>query len=160
MSCWHFTVVLRIPASALGFKYLREWNEFLKKHEDDFSWEEDCFCESLSLDFPDIFSWGETINSYTDRQLDQRDPEHPDIVPGPFLDYYLRDDYPLMLDDNSFGADNYIRCLDEDEMKQYLPIYQSLFPHLTLKDMENVRECVFEYYDGSDAPYLYSFGWD
>lgn len=159
MSCWHFTAVLRIPALALGFKYLREWNEFLEKHEDDFRREEDCFCESLSEDFPLLFSWGETINRYTDRKLDQRDPEHPDIVPGPFLDYYLRDDYLLMPDDNRFGEENYIRCLDEDEMKNYLPIYQSLFPHFTLKDMENVRECVFEYYDGSDAPYLYSFGW-
>ena len=93
MSCWHFTAVLRIPALALGFKYLREWNEFLEKHEDDFRREEDCFCESLSEDFPLLFSWGETINRYTDRKLDQRDPEHPDIVPGPFLDYYLRDDY-------------------------------------------------------------------
>ena len=75
MSCWHFTAVLRIPALALGFKYLREWNEFLEKHEDDFRREEDCFCESLSEDFPLLFSWGETINRYTDRKLDQRDPE-------------------------------------------------------------------------------------
>lgn len=38
MSCWHRTEVLRIPASALGFQYLREWTEFLRKHEDDFEW--------------------------------------------------------------------------------------------------------------------------
>ena len=47
MSCWHLTVALRIPASALGFKYLREWKEFLQKHEDDFCWEEGCFGESM-----------------------------------------------------------------------------------------------------------------
>lgn len=98
------------------------------KHEDDFSWEEDCFCESLSEDFPLLFEWGKTIDGNTDRQLDQRDPDHPDIVPGPFLDYYLRDDYPLQPDDNSYGETQEIRCLDEDEMKEYLPIYQSLFP--------------------------------
>ncbi|MDO5133626.1 MAG: hypothetical protein Q4D81_11710 [Eubacteriales bacterium] len=159
MSCWHYTVVLRIPASALGFKSLREWNEFLRKHEDDFSWEEDCFCESLSEDFPLLYSRGWRNNKDPDRQLDQRDPEHPDIVPGPFLDYYLRDDYPLQPDDNSFGEINEIRCLDESDMKEYLPVYQSLFPHFTLKDMEAVRECIFEYYDGSDAPYLYSYEW-
>ena len=41
MSCWHLTVALRIPASALGFKYLREWKEFLRKHEDDFAGKRD-----------------------------------------------------------------------------------------------------------------------
>lgn len=117
MSCWHFTVVLRVPASTLGFKYLREWKAFLEEHEDDFSWEEDCFCESLSEDYPLLSRWGRTINRYTDRQLDQRDPEHPDIVPGPFLDYYLRDDYPLSPDENRYGEENCISCLDEDEMR-------------------------------------------
>ena len=159
MSCWHFTVVLRIPASALGFKYMREWNGFLSRHEDDFSWEEDCFCESLSENYPLIFNWGERIYRDPDWQLDRRDPEHPDIVPGPFLDYYLRDTYPLQPDDNSFGDTNEIRCLNEAEMKEYLPVYQSLFPHFTLKDMEAVRECIYEYYDGGNAPYLYSDGW-
>ena len=52
MSCWHLTVALRIPASALGFKYLREWKEFLQKHEDDFCWEEGCFCEALCDSIP------------------------------------------------------------------------------------------------------------
>ena len=40
MSCWHKTTLLRIPVSALGFKYLREWQEFVRQHEDDLQWED------------------------------------------------------------------------------------------------------------------------
>jgi hypothetical protein len=49
-----------------------------------------------------------------------------------------------------------LSCLNEAQMKQYLPVYQKLFPHFTMKDMEAVRLCDYEWYDGSDAPYLYS----
>lgn len=31
--------MLRIPAIALGFIYFWEWEQFLEKHEKDFSWE-------------------------------------------------------------------------------------------------------------------------
>ena len=82
MSCRHRTVLLRIPASALGFKYLREWKEFLKKHEEDFQWEEGCFCESLSDDYPSLLEWGTIEFTDTDWRLDQRDPKHPEIVPA------------------------------------------------------------------------------
>ena len=156
MSCRHWTEVLRIPASALGFKDLREWKKFLDEHEDDFQWEEGFFCESLSEIFPLIWDRGRKIISCRDRQLDLRDPDHPEIVPGPFLDYYLRDVYPLRPEDCAFGEDNGVYCLDEDEMKEYLPLYQGLFPRFSLKDMEAVRRCEYEYYDGGDAPYLYS----
>lgn len=156
MSCWHRTVVLRIPASALGFQYLHEWTEFLKKHEDDFEWEEGCFCDALCDDFPSVFDWGSIEFTDPDWRLDQRDPEHPDIIPGPFLDYYLTDEYPLKPEFNRYGADNAAFALDETEMKEYLPEYQTLFPHFTLKNMEAVRKCDFEWYDGSGASYLYS----
>ena len=126
MSCWHLTVALRIPASALGFKYLR----------DDFCWEEGCFGESMCDDYPGGLGWGTLEFTDPEWQLDQRDPKHPEIVPGPFLDYYLRDDYPLLPEYNSYGANDEIRILDEDEKEKYLPEYQALFPQFTLKDME------------------------
>ena len=156
MSCWHKTAALRIPASALGFRYLREWKEFLQKHEEEFQWEEGCFCDSMCDDYPSVFSWGETEFTDPDWLLDQRDPQHPEIVPGPFLDYYLYDDYPISPDDNSYGANNDVSILDENDRKEYLPEYQRLFPQFTLKDMDAVRLCVFEWYDGSGASYLYS----
>ena len=159
MSCWHKTTVLRIPASALGFKYLREWKEFLNRHDEDFQWEEGYFGETMCDDYPSILDWGATEFTDPDRELNQRDPRHPDIVPGPFLDYFLEDIYPLHPEYNSYHANDEVSLLDEDEMKEYLPEYQSLFPRFTLKDMEAVRKCTFEWYDGSGAAYLYS-EWD
>ena len=159
MSCWHNTTLLRIPVSALGYKYLREWQEFAEKHKDDFRWEKGCFCESLSEDYPWGLGWGEIEFYDPDWDLGQRDPNHPEIVPGPFLDYYLEDEYPLNPEYNSFGENNEVSRLDEDDAEYYLPRYQRLFPHFTLKDMEAVRKCIFEWYDGTCAPYLYS-EWD
>ena len=159
MSCWHKTTLLRIPVSALGFKYLREWKEFINKHVDDFQWEEGCFCESMSDDYPSGLTWGSIEFTDPDWRLDQRDPEHSEIVPGPFLDYYLEDIWPLDPDHNTYGANDDISELSEDEMNDYLPEYQRLFPHFTLKDMGAVRRCKFEWYDGSGASYLYS-EWD
>ena len=154
MSCRHRTVVLRIPASALGFQRLREWNEFLMQHEDDFEWEEGCFCASLCDSIPWELDRSILVMTDPDCRLDQRDPTHPDIIPGPFLDYYLRDEYPFETGDD--GGSYKVSRLDEAEMKKYLPEYQRLFPHFTMKDMEAVRLCDYEWYDGSDAPYLYS----
>ena len=156
MSCWHKTTLLRIPVSALGFKYLREWQEFVNKHEDDFQWEEGYFCESMSDDYPSGLNWGSTEFTDPDWQLDRRDPEHPEIVPGPFLDYYLEDIWPLDPDHNTYGANNEISGLSDEEMKDYLPEYQELFPHFTLKDMEAVRRCKYEWYDGTNPSYFYS----
>lgn len=154
MSCRHRTVVLRIPASALGFETLRTWNEFLKKHEADFEWEEGCFCEALCDSIPWELDRSILVPSDPDCRLGRRDPMRPDIVPGPFLDYYLLDDYPFDAGDD--GGLWRICCLNEAQMKQYLPVYQKLFPHFTMKDMQAVRLCDYEWYDGSDAPYLYS----
>lgn len=156
MSCWHKTTLLRIPVSALGFKYLREWQEFVNKHEDDFQWEEGYFCESMSDDYPSGLNWGSTEFTDPDWQLDRRDPEHPEIVPGPFLDYYLEDIWPLDPDHNTYGANNEISGLSDEEMKDHLPEYQELFPHFTLKDMEAVRRCKYEWYDGTNPSYFYS----
>ena len=156
MSCWHKTTLLRIPVSALGFKYLREWQEFVRQHEDDLQWEEGYFCESMSDDYPWGLNWGSTEFTDPDWQLDQRDPDHPEIVPGPFLDYYLEDIWPLDPDHNTYGANNDISELSEEEMADYLPEYRELFPHLTLKDMKAVRRCRFEWYDGTNPSYFYS----
>ena len=156
MSCWHKTTLLRIPVSALGFKYLREWQEFVRQHEDDLQWEEGYFCESMSDDYPWGLNWGSTEFTDPDWRLDQRDPDHPEIVPGPFLDYYLEDIWPLDPDHNTYGANNDISELSEEEMADYLPEYRELFPHLTLKDMKAVRRCRFEWYDGTNPSYFYS----
>ena len=156
MSCWHRTTLLRIPVSALRFKYLREWQEFVRKHEDDFQWEEGYFCESMSDDYPSGMNWGSMEFTDPDWRLDQRDPEHPEIVPGPFLDYYLEDIWPLDPDHNTYHANDEISGLSEEEMNDYLPEYQELFPHFTLKDMEAVRRCKYEWYDGTNPSYFYS----
>ena len=160
MSCWHWSVVLRIPASALGFGTLREWNEFVEEHEDSFQWDKGFFCDSLCEDYPLVFDWRRELTDDPDRQLDMRDPEHPDVVPGPFLDYYLLDDYPLPAECNTFGERNEARRLSRSETEEYLPLFRKLFPDFTQKDMETVRRCQFEYYDGGNAPYLYSTGWE
>jgi hypothetical protein len=70
------------------------------------------------------------------------------------LFYYLLDDYPFDTGDDREGFR--VSCLNAEQMKTYLPKYQRLFPHFTMKDMEAVRLCDYEWYDGSDAPYLYS----
>lgn len=156
MSCWHKTTLLRIPVSALWFNYLREWQEFVRQHEDDLQWEEGYFCESMSDDYPWGLNWGSTEFTDPDWRLDQRDPDHPEIVPGPFLDYYLEDIWPLDPDLNTHGANNDISELSEEEMADYLPEYRELFPHLTLQDMKAVRRCRFEWYDGTNPSYFYS----
>ena len=163
MSCWHRTAVLRIPASALGFKYMREWNKFLEEHTDEFRWEVGCFCESCSDIMPWDLKW--SLGNYDDPdwQLDQRVSTRSEIVPGPFLDYYLMDDYPYLRDEkslhpeySSYGDDDVTSPLDKSEMEDFLPLYQKLFPHFTLIHMEAVRFCEFDWYDGANAPYLYS----
>ncbi len=103
--------------------------------------------------------WGTIEFTDPDWQLDQRDPEHPEIIPRPFLDYYLLDDYPLPPEYNTFGEINKVSPLSKSQMEDYLPEYQSLFPKLTLKDMGAVRMCDYEWYDGSGAMYL-SSNWD
>ena len=159
MSWWRRTTVLRIPASKLGFTYRREWDAFLKEHEKDFHWKPGHFDESLADDYPFVLRWEGADFYNPDWRLDQRNPKYPDVVPGPFLDYKLEEIEPIFPEDNSFGADNIVEPLDGVEMHRYLPRFQKLFPEFTLEDMEAVRYCRYEWYDGSNAPYLYS-DWD
>ncbi len=148
--------MLRIPAAALGFRYRREWDAFLNEHEACFQCEPGCFGESLSDNYPCVFRWEKAAFHDPDWLLDQRDPNHPGIVPGPFLDYCLSEILPLPCGDNRFGENNAARPLDRNEAERYLPLYQALFPRFTLEDMRSVRRCEYEWYDGTNAPYLYS----
>lgn len=156
MSCWRRTTVLRIPASILGFQYRRQWDDFLKRHDEEFDWDVGYFNEALCDDYPLTFDWHTSNFDDPDWVLDQRSPDHPEIVPGPFLDYCLDEIIPLHPEFNSFGQNNAALPLEESEMEKYLPLYQKLFPHLTMREMEAVRWCEYEWYDGTNAPYLYS----
>jgi hypothetical protein len=156
MSCWRRTAVLRIPASALGFRFLYQWDDFLEEHRSDLESKPGCFDESMCDDFPWMLRWDGVDLYDSNRQLDQRNPAYPEIVPGPFLDYYLWEDMPVWPEDNSFGQNNEVQSLDIFDMEEYLSKYQRLFPNFTMKDMEAVRRCEYEWYDGTNAPYLYS----
>ena len=157
MSCWCRMTVLRIPASNLGFRYRRQWDAFVKLHQMDFDWEEEHFQVSLSENYPGAFDWGSSAEfDNPDRSLDRRDPVHPEIVPGPFLDYCLEMIEALDPEDNTYGENNYAEPLSREEREAFLPIFQRLFPQFTMKHMEAVRYCKYEWYDGTDAPYLYS----
>ena len=156
MSCRRRTTVLRIPASALGMKTRREWENFLREHEDDLDGEPGHFGESLSESRPWSPSRPEADLPGPLDRLDSRDPACPDVVPGPFLDYCLEEILPLPPEQDRWGEKNTARPLKKKEAERYLPLFKALFPRFTLKDMEYVRWCRYEWYDGSDAPYLYS----
>lgn len=156
MSCRRRTTVLRIPASALGMKTRREWERFLNEHEDDLDWEPGYFNESLSESRPWSPRRPEEDLTDPDGRLDLRDPDRPDVVPGPFLDYCLEEICPLPPEEDRYGENDTARPLKKKEAVKYLPLFRELFPRFTLKDMENVRWCRYEWYDGADAPYLYS----
>ncbi len=155
MSCWRRTTVLRVPAAMLGFQYRRQWDEFLKKHEYEFDWEPGYFNESLSDCYPTTIRWSADFYN-PNWHLSQRCPEHPEIVPGPFLDYCLDEIMPLYPWQNTYGINNAAFPLNRSEMQDFHHVYQGLFPDFTMKDMQAVRRCEYEWYDGSNAPYLYS----
>ena len=111
MSCRRRTTVLRIPASALGFGTRREWDKFLKKHEDDFDWEPGYFNESLSESCPVSMQLKGTDFYDPERRLDLRDPDCPDVVPGPFLDYCLEEICPLPPEEDRYGENDTARPL-------------------------------------------------
>ena len=117
------------------------------------------FNESLCDDYPWSLRWREAEYKNPDWHLDQRNPKYPEVVPGPFLDYYLNEIIPLPPERNSYGENNKALPLDEAELDQYLPLFRRLFPHFTRKEMEAVRWCEYEWYDGSNPLYLYS-DWD
>ena len=159
MSCWRRTTVLRIPAICLGFVYRWEWEEFLEKHEDDFQWEPCFFASALCSSY----SW-EDYSKLPGRDDDQGLEErldlnlYPDLVksvPGPFLDYYLEEIIPLPHEENSYHDNDCARLLTEREKEKYLPLYQKLFPDFTLERMRDVHFCSYEWYDGTEAYYLY-----
>ena len=156
MSWWRKTTVLRIPASKLGIQTRRQWNEFLKAHQKDFDWRPGHFDESLADDYPTGLRWKDADFENPDWRLDQRNPDHPEVVPGPFLDYKIEEIEPLSPNTRSYGVDDVVLPLDDDEKEEYLPIFRSLFPNFSLQDMDAVRYCSYEWYDGSNAMYLYS----
>lgn len=156
MSCWRRTTVLRIPAAALGFRTVREWNDFLMEHEDDFGWEPGDFGESMSDRYPWGLGWRDADFDDPGWRLDSRDPRHPDVVPGPFFDYCLEETMPIEPEDNPHSEVDKAVLLSGSEMEEYLPLYRKLFPKFTLKDMEAVRRCEYVWYDGTNSPYLYS----
>ena len=152
MSCRRITTVLRIPASALGFRYRREWDRFLEEHEDDFGWDPGYFGPSLSDEHP----WTMREEDHPDRRLDERLPEWPEIVPGPFLDYCLAEKMEFEFGEDDRNVNSEALPLTKRQAEKYLPLYRKLFPWFTPEDMKAVRWCRYEWYDGTDAPYLYS----
>lgn len=159
MSCWRKTTVLRIPAIALGFEYRREWKEFVKKFDDELGWDPGFFAVALCDEYP----WKE-YNPWL-KGKDKYDPNQrldlgvfPNLVkstPGPFLDYYLDEISPLTYEERSYHQGDCARPLTQEEKEKYLPLYQKLFPHFTLENMNDVHYCQYEWYDGAEAQYLY-----
>ena len=156
MSCWRRTSVYRIPVSKLGFEYRWQWNEFCKEHEKAFNWRSGYFEASLSETLPGGASWRNGDYNHPMWPLARRNPDFPGVVPGPFLDYKIRETEPLSPEDNTYGENNVVRPLDEDEEGRCLWIFRRLFPDLTPDKMKDVRFCEYEWYDGTDAPYMYS----
>ena len=156
MSCWRRTTVLRVPAARIGFQSRRQWDDFLKKHEEDFDWEPGYFNESLCDSSPLMPGWSTADSDGPDCPLNQVNPDCPGIVPGPFLDYHLDEIIPLPPEDNHFHQNDRALPLTESEKEEYLPLFRTLFPRFTIKDMESVRRCEYEWYDGTNPPYLYS----
>ena len=159
MSCWRRTTVLRIPAICLGFIYWQDWDAFLEEHDAGFDWSPGHFASALCDSYP--------YEEYADwlprgRGRGPRDPLDMGLypgtvkaVPGPFLDYCLEEILPLPAEENAYHETDCARPLDADEKRRYLPLYQKLFPGFTLERMEDVHYCRYEWYDGSEAPYLY-----
>ena len=159
MSCWHKTTVLRIPAIALGFEYFGEWNQFLKKIEDELGWGPGWFDSALCENYP-YKEYDEVLKG-----IDRYDPKrrldlnvYPELiksVPGPFLDYYIEEIVPLKDEDREFNMSDGARPLRQEEKEKYLPLYQKILPGFTLENMEAVHYCQYEWYDGAEAQYLY-----
>ena len=74
MSCWRRTTVLRIPALYLGFEYLREWNQFLREHDEQLDWDPGWFGPALCENSPEWYSGLDDFLHDPDRRLDAHDP--------------------------------------------------------------------------------------
>ena len=96
MSCWRRTTVLRIPALYLGFEYLREWNQFLREHDEQLDWDPGWFGPALCENSPEWYPGLDDFLHDPDRRLDAHDPRYPEYLPGPFLDYHLEEILPLI----------------------------------------------------------------
>ena len=155
MSCWRRTTVLRIPALYLGFEYLREWNQFLREHDEQLDWDPGWFGPALCENSPEWYPGLDDFLHDPDRRLDARDPGHPEYLPGPFLDYHLEEILPLPPDENSYHENDIARPLTREEKEKYLPLFRDFFPRITLADMDHVHYCRYEWYDGAEAAYLY-----
>ena len=157
MSCWRRTTVLRIPAIALGFEYIGEWNAFLKEHRKYMGWDPGYFSEALCDNYTREYSeWISGKEGYDPkRRLDLNVfPSLIKTVPGPFLDYYL-EEIPLTTETRKYNMEDCARPLTQKEKEEYLPLYQKLFPWFTLKNMNDVHFCRYEWYDGAEAQYFY-----
>lgn len=159
MSCWRRTTVLRIPAIYLGFEYWEQWRAFLRKHEEDLSWDPGYFSSALCEDYlyEDYDKWiRDNEEAKASKRLDLGlFPQYIKTVPGPFLDYYLDEICPLSDKENTYGSSNCARPLTEKEKKKYLPVFRKLFPDFTMEQMEKVHYCRYEWYDGCEAAYYY-----
>ena len=159
MSCWRRTTVLRIPAICLGFETWYEWEMFLEKHDREFQWEPGYFASSLCESYPysEYARWlpyGRRCEPYDYLDMNLY-PDKVSKVPGPFLDYCLEEIIPLPPEENTYHAQDCARPLTPEEQAEYLPLYQKLFPGFSPEQMNDVHYCRYEWYDGSDAPYMY-----
>lgn len=123
MSCWRKQTVLRLPYAAVGIVGEGEVRAFERAHSDKLQWREGSFAPTLCEG-----------GAYT------------------FLDYILRDEYPLRRHSGSAWE---ARGLSDREKEKYLPVFQTLFPDLTPEQMDAVRRCQIVWYDGTDQPYCY-----
>ncbi len=107
-----------------------------------------------------------TVGVVTEEQWERFEAEHEDVLDwevgcfcpalctkrhGYYLDYYLVDEAPYRGERDEWSA----RPLTEAEKRQYLGTFRSLFPDFTSEQMEAVHHCVYDWYDGTDAPELY-----
>ncbi len=72
---------------------------------------------------------------------------------GYFIDYILEDKEPIDYTDNEF--DPIARALTAEEKERYLPVFQTMFPQFSLREMDDVHYCAYVWYNGADAPYCY-----
>ncbi len=159
MSCWCRTTVLRIPAVCLGFVFWKDWEDFLEAHREDFCWAPGCFAPAVCMGY-DPEAYGKWLpEGRSEEPRDRLDmnlyPAVVPSVPGPFLDYCLEEIAPLPPEESTYHREDCARPLSGAEKRRYLPAFRRLFPGFTLARMQDVHYCRYEWYDGSDAPYLY-----
>ena len=160
MSCWRRRTVLRIPALFLGFEYWGEWDRFCYEHDREFRWAPGRFAPALCESYP--YEEYHKLLPPEGRPCEEWDRLDMDLypgtvktVPGPFLDYCLEDICPLRPEDNTLNRTDVARPLTPEEKEKYLPLFRKLFPDFTMEQMEYVHYCRYEWYDGSDAGYMY-----